>query len=405
MAIDMITYEFLKNYVEGSVMGENATPRGTWTKNPTSPYAKGHYVTHNNTVYIWYNEQTSTTKGNPKPGVDNGWEECWQEIIKTVGYYDKDRLENHTYYTPSTGLEIEDGVVVGIGSCRDEHIVIPELYDDGGVKKPVYRIAFDVFGSSLGDKGVQIKSITFPYSIKELSPCTIDSQHCPNLESVYLMNPGVSWDKNDSCPFYFEANVKDIYFGFSKAQYYKMIERNGGTLIALRNENIAAGIVPTKHFGYFVSRAEVDEKLKNPSYEEQVKLKGITTAVPDWEDASAYITDNSIGSASADFIIDIQGDVKFNSSCVGEPEHTADFYIDGEMVAQCHDGASFDFDGHVSQNIRVHCSFMDVYFIEFTKKVYVKDAVGDINDKIGNIDAALDSILAIQESIIGGAEQ
>lgn len=143
--------------------------------------------------------------------------------------------------------------------------------------------------------------------------------------------------------------------------------------------------------------AGIDLAMTNPYYTEAVKLKGITTAVPDWEDASAYITDNSIGSACADFIIDIQGEVKFNSSCVGEPEHTADFYIDGELVAQCSDGGSFTFEGHVSQNIRVHCTFMDVYFIEFIKKVYLLDVVSDI-------DTALDSILAIQESIIGGVE-
>ena len=28
MAIDMITYEFLKRYVEGFAMGDNARPRG-----------------------------------------------------------------------------------------------------------------------------------------------------------------------------------------------------------------------------------------------------------------------------------------------------------------------------------------------------------------------------------------
>ena len=165
----------------------------------------------------------------------------------------------YTYYTPSTGLVIEDGTVVGIGSCRDEHIVIPEFYNDGGVKKPVYRIARDVFGSLLGDKGVQIKSITFPYSIKELSPHTIDSVRCPNLEAVYLMNPNVSWDKDESFPFHFESNVKDIYFGFSEAQYDEMIARNGMSLITLRNENIAAGIVPTKHFAHFVTSAVIGD--------------------------------------------------------------------------------------------------------------------------------------------------
>lgn len=165
----------------------------------------------------------------------------------------------YTYYTPSVGLEIRDGEVVSIGTCRDEHIVIPELYNDDGVKKPVYHIARDVFGSRLGDKGVQIKSITFPYSIKELSPHTIDSWRCPNLESVYLMNPDVSWDKDESFPFHFESNVKDIYFGFSEAQYDEMIARNGGALITLKNENIAAGIVPTKHFGHFVTSAVIGD--------------------------------------------------------------------------------------------------------------------------------------------------
>lgn len=77
MAIDMITYEFLKNYVEGSVMGKNANPRGIWTDEPTEPYAKGHYVTHNNAIYIWYNEETSAAKENPEPGAGNDWEECW----------------------------------------------------------------------------------------------------------------------------------------------------------------------------------------------------------------------------------------------------------------------------------------------------------------------------------------
>jgi hypothetical protein len=44
---------------------------------------------------------------------------------------------------------------------------------------------------------------------------------------------------------------------------------------------------------------------------------------------------------------------------------------------------------------------MDVYFLEFTKNVYVKDAVGDINGKIGDIDVALDAILAIQSEVVG----
>ena len=80
MAIDMMTYEFLKRYVEGANMGENARPRGIWKEKPDDgkgPYKEGDYVTHNNTIYIWYNGETSTTKENPEPGAGNGWEEYW----------------------------------------------------------------------------------------------------------------------------------------------------------------------------------------------------------------------------------------------------------------------------------------------------------------------------------------
>lgn len=141
-----------------------------------------------------------------------------------------------------------------------------------------------------------------------------------------------------------------------------------------------------------------DEAIKNPYYTEDVKLTGITTAVSDWEDVDIGISDNSISSANAEFTIDIQGDVKFNCSCSGEPGgYTANFYVDDELVAQCKDGETFSFEGHVAQNIRVKCYFMGVTFSEFVKKMYVEDVLSDI-------DTALDSILAIQESIIGGVE-
>jgi hypothetical protein len=50
MAIDLLTYEFLKRYVEGSQMGQYAKPQGVWNAEKT--YSTGDYVTYNNTVYI-----------------------------------------------------------------------------------------------------------------------------------------------------------------------------------------------------------------------------------------------------------------------------------------------------------------------------------------------------------------
>lgn len=140
---------------------------------------------------------------------------------------------------------------------------------------------------------------------------------------------------------------------------------------------------------------EHDDFIGNPYYTQAVNLKGITTANPGWEGVDGYITDNSLSSSDCTFDIDIHGDVRFKCVCSGEPEHTADFYIDGEMVAQCGDGESFAFEGHVAQNIQVHCQFMDVTFSEFIEKVYVKDIIGDI-------DVALDELHSYATSLIGG---
>ena len=167
----------------------------------------------------------------------------------------------YTYYTPSTGLEIVDGVVIGIGSCRDEHIVIPELYNDGGVKKPVTAVRTGTFGGLLGSDGGFIKSITFPSSVElfDMSGSydnIINSDYCPNLAEIYMMNPNITWD-DISYPFRLLENAKDLYFAFTEKQYDSMNAGKRYTLITLKNENIAAGIVPTKHFGNFVTSAVI----------------------------------------------------------------------------------------------------------------------------------------------------
>lgn len=75
MAIDLLTYEFLKRYVEGEQLGKYAKPRGQWKPNTT--YSTGDYVTYKNSVYIVsYNEEgqtqefTSTEQFNP-----NNWQQ------------------------------------------------------------------------------------------------------------------------------------------------------------------------------------------------------------------------------------------------------------------------------------------------------------------------------------------
>jgi hypothetical protein len=145
------------------------------------------------------------------------------------------------------------------------------------------------------------------------------------------------------------------------------------------------------------NKTEVDNKLKNPFYEEQIKLTEVTTAVPDWEYSSVYITDNSVSSDGCRYNIDIKGNVKFKCNIYGGE---ADIYIDGKNVAQLDsytDNTEYTFDGVINESMSVYCAMTNVTFAEFVKKVYVADVLSDI-------DTALDSILAIQESIVGGVE-
>ena len=80
MAIDLLTYEFLKRYVEGSQMGQYAKPRGRYSSSAT--YNTGDYVTHNNTVYIVpfdLNGNNQSFSG-VEPGSENS-QNYWQQFI------------------------------------------------------------------------------------------------------------------------------------------------------------------------------------------------------------------------------------------------------------------------------------------------------------------------------------
>lgn len=74
MAIDLITYEFLKRYVEGANMGTNANPRGKWSTN--TEYNTGDYVTYRNEVYIALEEHTSM-ENNPPSINENQWQKIF----------------------------------------------------------------------------------------------------------------------------------------------------------------------------------------------------------------------------------------------------------------------------------------------------------------------------------------
>lgn len=142
------------------------------------------------------------------------------------------------------------------------------------------------------------------------------------------------------------------------------------------------------------TKAEIDEKLKNPSYEEQVKLKGITTATPMHDGASVDINDNSVSSDGCVYDINVQGNVSLTCECTFG---WSEIIIDGKTVASLGDTGVFtySFEGEVKSGITVRCSMTRVTFTKFVKKIYVSEA-------IGNIELALDELHNYATSLIGG---
>lgn len=109
MAIDLLTYEFLKRYVEGSQLGQYAKPQGVW--NGGTVYSTGDYVTHNNTVYIvpFATNATSDnleiqTVSGTEPGFDNT---KWQKIAK-VNVNDNGISEENFLELLRSNLNIEN---------------------------------------------------------------------------------------------------------------------------------------------------------------------------------------------------------------------------------------------------------------------------------------------------------
>ena len=94
MAIDLLTYEFLKKYVEGQTMGD-ARPRGPWDENQT--YSTGDYVTYNNAVYILPYDASGHDYINTKTETPDPEGGQWEFILAA---------EN----TPNNNIVIENGI-------------------------------------------------------------------------------------------------------------------------------------------------------------------------------------------------------------------------------------------------------------------------------------------------------
>lgn len=166
------------------------------------------------------------------------------------------------FAVPSAGLEIEGGTVYGIGSCTDEHVVIPEFSPTG---EKITAVADYAFGVSLGNDMKQIKSITFPPSIERIGAAVVHTKHCSNLEAVYIMNPFIKWRSNydestgDSAQhgMYLGPNVRNVFFGGSRNRWIELNASVECTLISITKEAFDAGMSPTVHYAHFITPPEL----------------------------------------------------------------------------------------------------------------------------------------------------
>lgn len=357
------------------------------------------------------------------------------ETFGKPGEEDKESLPKFKM-TESEGLAFEDNddgetcSVSGIGTCSDTEVVIPMFSPSGKLVSTLKKNAFE------GNEN--ITALFIPKSV-----CRIwsYSMNCPNLKILALSNPDVIVSNRKITAQLDKVYYNGSYDAFIRSGLHETIMSENTKLfcsffdVDLLLSKADADKVYTKEevdskidvissevenrytkeevdsklseIGGSVdayTKAEIDEKLKNPSYEEQVKLTGITTAIPGHEDAMVEITDNSVSSDWCTFDIDIHGEVRFTCECT---ESRVGINIDGKFITDIGvDSASgateYTFEGVIKNGMSINCGMAMAKFTEFIKKVYVTDAIGDINGKIGDIDVALDELHNYATSLIGG---
>ena len=145
------------------------------------------------------------------------------------------------------------------------------------------------------------------------------------------------------------------------------------------------------------TKDDIDEKLKNPSYKEEIKLTEVTTATGQ----NPVITDNDLAGEIATFHIDVRGSIKFKCE-VDRSGGAAE--VMGTEIGLGTGKYEYFFEGEVENGFDVQCVMASVTFTEFVKKVYVKDSVNEIESKIGNIDSALDELHSYAAALISGGE-
>lgn len=145
------------------------------------------------------------------------------------------------------------------------------------------------------------------------------------------------------------------------------------------------------------TKAEIDEKFKNLYYTEDVKLTDVTALVSMGipgelikDDVLIPVGDGGLAAETL-FHIDVNGYIKFHCE-IEEGGSLSE--INGTLIGGETGIYEYSFEGDVTGGFDVMLTTSSVTFTEFVKKTYVKDAIGNVDTKIGDIDSALDEFLS-----------
>lgn len=160
------------------------------------------------------------------------------------------------------------------------------------------------------------------------------------------------------------------------------------------------------------TKEEIDEKLVPAAYSKG-KMEFTddnVTIVSGQEYASRYGNIFSTGDGEVVYRIAVSGQVEFGGN-VGGVNRT--ITVDGKIEVPVSDDYTFGYSGEVKEYIEIKVYQASVSFESFTVETSNdgfmtgedKAKLDALSESLGDIDTALDSILAIQEALIGGAAE
>lgn len=272
----------------------------------------------------------------------------------------------------SEGLAFEDiddntCAVAGKGDCNDIDIVIPMYSPEGKMVTEIKSRAFEGYHG--------LRTLVVSKTVLKINSYALDSD---TLKTLVLTNPDTQTSARKTT-----AKLERIIYNGSPQAF-----KNSYLADQLVSEGtkVLYSLVDTDSF---CTKEELDEALKNPSYEEDVSLVGITTEVGD---IGATITDNAVGGAGNLFHVNITGHIKFHCEVdkSGGWATVMGVELGGDTGVY-----EYSFEGVVEDGFEVYCSFAGVTFTKFVKKVPIKDTIGDM-------DKALDELHNYAQALIGG---